>query len=288
MYDIILACRPKQWIKNVLVFAALVFSQELFVLDALLHALGGFVLFTLVSSSVYLLNDTLDRKEDALHPEKKHRPIASGKVQPEHALLTFAICILLAIGGSIYWYSLAMLGTLSLYFVVNLVYSFWLKKIVIIDLMSVATGFVLRAIAGAVAINVVISPWLLAATFFAALFLILGKRRHELMNLGENTVKHRKVLGEYSKEMLDGMLIIVTTITVVMYVLYTMAETTIERFHTQNLIFTVVFVVYGIFRTFYLIYQRNEGGAPTEMLLKDRPLQLNILFWLITVIVLIY
>lgn len=288
MMNLLLACRPKQWIKNLLVFAALIFSQELFVASAFWHAVGAFVLFTIVASSVYLINDISDREQDRLHPTKKYRPIASGAVSVHTAISAIAVGLMSVVVCSYVYYPLQLFLVLACYFILNILYSVYLKKMVIIDLMVVAAGFVLRAIAGAVAIQVSISPWLLAATFFASLFLVLGKRRHELMNLGENTSKHRKVLSEYSKEMLDSMLVIVTSITIVMYVLYTMAATTIERFGTQHLIFTVVFVVYGIFRTYYLIYQKNEGGAPTEMLLKDKPLQLNIILWLIVVIALIY
>lgn len=288
MIHLFLACRPKQWIKNILVFAALIFSQELFITAAFWHAVGAFVLFTIVSSSVYLINDIADKEEDRLHPDKKHRPIASGKLSVSVAGGAVIIGLINVFLLSYLYYSPWLLFVFGLYFIMNILYSAYLKRLVIIDLMIVAAGFVLRAIAGAVAIQVSISPWLLAATFFAALFLVLGKRRHELLNLGEDTVKHRKVLSEYSKEMLDSMLVIVTSITIVMYVLYTMAPATIERFQTQNLIYTVVFVVYGVFRTYYLIYQKNEGGAPTEMLLKDKPLQINILLWLIVVMLLIY
>jgi len=288
MMNLLLACRPKQWIKNLLIFAALVFSQELFVASAFWHAVGAFVLFTIVASSVYLINDISDREQDRLHPTKKYRPIASGVVPIPIAIGAVVIGLIAVFVFSYVYYPLQLLFVLTFYLILNISYSVYLKKMVIIDLMVVAAGFVLRAIAGAVAIQVSISPWLLAATFFASLFLILGKRRHELMNLGEHTTKHRKVLSEYTKEMLDSMLIIVTSITIVMYVLYTMAPATIERFGTQNLIFTVVFVVYGIFRTYYLIYQKNEGGAPTEMLLRDRSLQINIALWLFFVLMLIY
>lgn len=288
MMNLLRACRPKQWIKNLLIFAALIFSQELFIADAFWHAVGAFVLFTIVSSSVYLINDIADKHEDQLHPEKKKRPIASGALAVSHAWTAVILGLVVVCWFGYVYYSPWLLAVFGVYFVINVLYSAYLKRLVIIDLMVVAGGFVLRAIAGAVAIQVSISPWLLAATFFAALFLVLGKRRHELMNLGENTTKHRKVLSEYSREMLDSMLMIVTSITIVMYVLYTMAPATIDRFGTQNLIFTVVFVIYGIFRTYYLIYQKNEGGAPTEMLLRDKPLQINILLWLIVVLLLIY
>ena len=283
-----IAMRPRQWIKNLLVFAALLFSRELFHVEHITETLLAFAAFCLSASAIYLINDVRDKEEDVHHPVKKNRPIAAGKVSVSEAYSVAVILLLVSFGGSYLLLPLNFLLILGGYLTMNILYSAGLKKVVIIDLLIVSIGFVLRAIAGAVAISVSISPWLLGTTFFVALFLILGKRRHELITLGADGANHRSVLDEYSKEMLDALLIIVTTSTIMMYVLYTLAERTIEIFGTANLVYTVVFVVYGIFRAFYLIYQKQQGGAPTEMLLSDRPLQINILLWIVTVSSIIY
>lgn len=270
------------------VFAALVFAEELTNPSLVWLALKALVAFCLVSSSVYVFNDLADMAKDRHHPEKKHRPLASGKLSVRLAMVGGLVCLGMGIIGGLVFINSAFVMVLLAYLIVNILYSLGLKRVVIVDLLLVAVGFVLRAIAGALAISVAISPWLLSATFFLALFLILGKRRHELLNLGDDGAKHRSVLGDYSQTMLDAMLLMVTTTTIVMYSLYTMAPQTIEHFNTNLLIYTVIFVVYGIFRAFYLIYQKNQGGAPTEMLLTDRPLQLNLLLWLIIVLAIIY
>ena len=282
------AMRPKQWTKNLLVFAALLFSKELFNVNHITETILAFILFCLAASAIYVVNDIGDREEDAYHPTKKLRPIASGKVSIHEAQLLVISLLTIVLVTSLLLLPLSFLFVLILYVVLNFFYSSGLKHVVIVDLLIVATGFVLRAIAGAVAINVSISPWLLATTFFAALFIILGKRRHELLSLGEVSKNHRSVLGEYSQEMLDAFLIIATTASIIMYVLYTMAERTIEIFSTANLIYTVIFVVYGIFRAYYLIYQKQQGGAPTEMFLTDRQLQVNMILWVIAVASVIY
>jgi len=272
--------RPKQWIKNVFLLAGLIFtldrphtSRDVFLV------LAGFALFSLLSSSVYLLNDVADRAQDRLHPRKRNRPIAAGVVPPRLAAWCAGALALIALTAS-----LALnrdFGLIAcLYFLITLAYSFRLKHVVIVDVMTLASGFVLRAVAGARVIEVQVSPWLLVCTTLFALFLGLAKRRHELVLLAGDAGRHRKILDEYSVEMIDQMITIVTSCTLMAYSLYTFNSET-ARGH-RSLMITIPFVIYGIFRYLYIVQKKGGGGSPASDLLDDPPLLVNLVLWVLT------
>jgi len=280
LYGLWRSMRPKQWIKNCFLFAGLIFT-----LDHrhpprdLLLVTVAFALFSLLSSSVYLLNDVADRVQDRLHPKKRYRPIAAGVVSPVLAAWTAGGLALAALIGS-----LALNRELGLvacvYFLVTLAYSFRLKHVVIVDVLTLASGFVLRAVAGALVISVQISPWLLVCTTLFALFLGLAKRRHELVLLAGDAGRHRKILDEYSVEMIDQMITIVTSCTMMAYSLYTFNSET-ARGH-RSLMITIPFVIYGIFRYLYIVQKKGGGGSPASDLLDDPPLLVNLVLWVLT------
>ena len=279
--------RPRQWVKNLLVLAPLLFSQNLLVPEAVVRALAAFALFCLASSSVYLLNDIQDYKKDRLHPTKRRRPIASGELGVGAAWTIMTVLLMCALAGGLAL-STTTAMILAAYWIINLLYSVWLKHIVILDLFALASGFVLRVVGGGIAIQVEISHWLVLCTMLLALFLGFSKRRHELMLLGNEAASHRPVLVEYNPLFLDMMVGIVTASTVMSYALYTVSEETVRRFHTQGLLLTLPFVLYGIFRYLYLIYHKNQGGDPTENLLSDRCLIVNLCLWAATVGIIVY
>lgn len=274
--------RPRQWTKNLLLFAALVFSKNLFHLPMLKDVFVAFIIFCLLSGSVYTLNDLIDLAQDRNHPKKSKRPLASGKLKPSTAIISGIILVVLSLANA-FWLNTNFAWIAVGYFILQIAYSTVLKHVVILDVLAVSVGFVLRAIAGAEVIEVPISSWLLICTILLALFLALGKRRHELLLLENNAVHHRKILYEYSPGLLDQMISVATASTVVAYALYTMSTETIEKFHTDNLKYTIPFVLYGIFRYLYLIHQKSEGGSPEKILLNDRPLLINIILYLLTV-----
>ena len=279
---IIRTMRPKQWTKNLLLFAALIFSQNLFQTAMLGDVIIAFLIFCILSGSVYTLNDLIDLNQDRQHPKKSKRPLASGKLKPPLAIISGIIMVSLSL-TSAFWLSTNFAWIALGYFILQIAYSTLLKHVVILDVLAVSTGFVLRAIAGAEVINVPISSWLLICTILLALFLALGKRRNEILLLEENAVHHRKILYEYSPGLLDQMISVATASTVVAYALYTMSAETIKKFHTDNLKYTIPFVLYGIFRYLYLIHQKSEGGSPEKILLNDKPLLINIILYLITI-----
>lgn len=285
--QIIISMRPYQWVKNVLVFAALFFSLSFLKPEAILLSLGAFAAFCLVSSGIYLLNDIRDREADRLHPQKKHRPIAAGRLSPRAAtlalffLITSGLLLSIVVGRD---FTLVVL----LYIGLNLGYSLGLKRVVLLDVMIVAVGFLLRAVAGAFAIEVAVSPWLFICTLLLALLLVFGKRRHELAMLSDHADEHRDSLREYSLPLLEGFMFISAGAAIVTYSLYTMAEETIERFETQGLIATTPFAVYGIFRYLYLIYIKRGGGDPTRLMVKDKPFLINALLWVLLVLFILY
>jgi len=279
--------RPVQWVKNVLIFAGLIFSQNFFSAPLFLKSLFAFALFCGISSSVYLLNDVLDLKNDKLHPMKSRRPLASGELS-----ISSGLFLSLILGGMAIVLSFLLERNLGLivavYFFLNLLYSVYLKQMVILDVMCVAAGFVLRAVAGAVVIQVTISSWLVVCTILLALFLGFSKRRHELILLEDNAVEHRKILAEYSPYFLDQMIAVVTASTVVAYAFYTLSPEVMEKLGTRYMDLTIPFVLYGIFRYLYLIHQKKEGGRPTRMLLTDKPILINIVLWLVSVFLILY
>jgi 4-hydroxybenzoate polyprenyltransferase len=279
--------RPKQWVKNFLVLAPLIFSLHLFDQIAVVRAGVMFVLFCLISSSVYLLNDILDYEQDRLHPVKQHRPIASGDISMTSGFVFMIALLLIALGGAIVLSFQAFL-VLLVYWLINLLYSSGLKHQVLLDVFALASGFVLRVMGGAVAINVAISPWLLLCTLLLALFLGFGKRRYELVLLGDRASEHRQVLSEYNILFLDMMIAVLTACTVMSYALYTVSEVTVRQFNTEGLLLTLPFVLFGIFRYLYLVYHKQRGGDPTQTLLSDPQVVLTLFLWGVAVGIIIY
>ncbi len=272
--------------KNFFVFAGLVFGHRLFT-TAIWPALAAFAIFCALSGAVYLINDVADRARDRLHPKKRERPIAAGRLPVGVAL---AVALVLTAGAltSAARISMGLLLVAIAYIVLLAAYSAWLKHIVIVDVLTVAVGFVLRALAGTLAIDVAISGWLLICTILVALFLALGKRRHEYLALDADAARHRPILAEYSAGLLDQMIAVVTASTVTAYALYTMSPETVAKFHTQLLPATLPFVLYGIFRYLYLLYRRQLGGNPSELFLNDRALLVNTACWIAAVVLIIY
>jgi 4-hydroxybenzoate polyprenyltransferase len=287
MAAMIRLARPHQWIKNTLVGAALVFSQRLFdPLDVLLTAVA-FVAFCALSSAGYVLNDIVDRDADRLNPEKSDRPLARGDLTVAAAsrmgLMLAAIAMVLS--AALGW---KFAGIALLYAALQFAYSLWAKHHVVIDVIAVALGFVMRAFAGGVAIHVGVSPWLAFITFVLALFLVLARRRHELIVLGDSATAHRGSLAQYSVRLVDQMISIVAGATLVSYMIYTASAEVEAKLGTPYLYLTVPFVAFGILRYLYLIDERNEGGDPAQVLLRDRPLLLAVALWILTDIALLY
>lgn len=279
--------RPTQWLKNGILLAPLIFAGELTNTSKLATALGATVLFCLLSSAVYVFNDIIDREKDKLHPLKKERPIASGKISAGNAAMFMAV--LLIVGLVVAWNINARFFNIAVVFVLlNLFYTVWLKHVVIVDSMVVAISFVLRAYAGAFAIEVAASKWLLINTLLLALFLAFGKRRHELVFLEETATAHRKALMSYSPYLLDQLIGVVTPAVVVMYMLYSFSTEVSHKLGTENLFLTIPFVVYGIFRYLYLIHKEDKGGSPTRLLITDLPILLTVVLWLVTAVIVLY
>ena len=272
--------RPRQWTKNLFVLAVLLFSKNLFNYSLAWRVFLGFFLFSLLTSSVYILNDIVDIKEDRRHPQKKNRPLPSGKLKVSTAFIFTLFTLALSFGLSFYLdtiFGLLLLG----YLILNLVYTKCLKHVVILDVFCIAAGFLLRVIAGAVLIDVEVSTWLLICTLVLALFLGFSKRRHELVILGTESVNHKRVLAEYNVHFLDMMIGTLTASTVMSYALYTISDETIRKFNTEKLILTIPFVLYGIFRYLYLVYHKAEGGNPIQNILLDIPLIISVGLWVV-------
>ncbi|MCL6611475.1 MAG: decaprenyl-phosphate phosphoribosyltransferase [Peptococcaceae bacterium] len=274
--------RPKQFIKNLFVFAGIIFSGNLFNIPMLLKVTGSFVVFCLISGAVYLVNDIVDLDKDRNHPKKKSRPLAAGLISIRGSA---AAAAMISAGSLALAFALSpALGVISAaYLGLMFLYSFYLKSIIILDVFTIALGFVLRVVAGTEVIRVYLSPWAVMCTFFLALFLALGKRRNEKIVLGDNANNHRASLESYSMALIDQLISIVTTSTIVSYFLYT--------FKTgQELIsiITVPFVLFGLFRYLYLVYSENSGGSPEEIVISDRPLQITALLWTATSLVVHY
>ena len=290
--SLFVSLRPAQWTKNLFVFGALLFGERAgrpAFLDpaAIAHAIGAFVVFCALSGVVYLINDVADRENDRLHPLKRFRPIASGAVSPSLAIAT---AIVLGLGALASSYALrpAFAIVAVAYLLLQFLYSGALKHMVILDVIALATGFVLRAAGGAVAIDVPISHWLLILIMLLALFLALSKRRHELVLLADGAGSHRPILQEYSPYLLDQMIGVVTASTLVSYVIYTISPETVQKFHTDYLGLTLVFPLYGIFRYLYLVHQKEGGGSPSDMLQNDRPLLACVALWAVSVAAILY
>jgi 4-hydroxybenzoate polyprenyltransferase len=274
--------RPKQWTKNGLLFAALAFSVHKVQWLDWVYGVLGFMVFCLISGAVYIMNDVADIQKDRAHPLKSKRPIAAGQIKPSiaigYGMVILALSLLVAFKLGLFF------GIVSTaYFVLNIAYSFYLKHIVIIDIMSIASGFVLRAVAGAAVIHQPLTAWFLICTMLLALFLAVSKRRHELIDMGSNPEAQRRVLRHYSVQLLDQMISIVTTAAIISYALFTFTSG-----HTLHLMWTIPIVVYGIFRYLYLIYQQDKGGSPEQVLLEDKPILVTVLLFGVVSIVIVY
>jgi len=279
--------RPEQWTKNLLVFAALLFARRLFDPAAVLQALAAFAIFCGLSGAVYLLNDVSDRESDRQHPVKRHRPIAAGHVSAPTAVAWALVLIALGLTLS-FWLQTGFGMAAAAYLVLQAAYTRVLKHVVILDVMAIAFGFVLRAVAGGLVIGVPISDWLVICTILLALFLGLSKRRHELTLLAAGAAGHRRILEEYDPYLLDQMIAVVAAATLVAYIIYCLSPETTARFGTHWLVLTVPFPIYGLFRYLYIVHRKDGGGNPSEMLLTDRPLLSCVGLWGLTVVAVIY
>lgn len=287
MIPLLKSLRPNQWTKNFFVFAGIIFALKFFEIALLLKVIYAFIAFCLLSSSIYLINDVKDAESDRKHPTKKLRPIAAGQLSAPLAIILAMVLAVLSLAFS-FFLSLPFALAALTYFILMVLYTFLLRDIVILDVFSIAAGFVLRAIAGVVVIGVELSPWLVICTILLSLFIALGKRRHELVSLSDGAIEHRKILDEYNPQLLDQLISAVAGSTVMAYTLYTLSPETIVKFGTHNLVYSVPFVLYGIFRYLYLIYQKEKGGKPEEVLLTDIPLLLDIILWLGSIALIIY
>jgi len=285
--DIWQLLRPTQWSKNTVLFAALIFSKHLFVFSDVALVAAAFLCFCCVASGAYVMNDIRDCERDRQHPLKARRPLPSGRIQRGTAVV---IAVALTGAGLIGAFALGLgFGLLTaFYFALQVAYTFVVKDMVILDVMSIATGFVVRAVAGGVVIAVPVSPWLIICTFLLALFLGFSKRRHELVLLDDRAIEHRASLREYSPYFLDQMIAVVTASTVVAYAIYTVSPEVREKLGTDQLYLTVPFVLFGIFRYLYLVHQREQGGNPTQLLLSDQPMLVDVVLWILTASVLLY
>jgi 4-hydroxybenzoate polyprenyltransferase len=273
------AMRPHQWVKNVFVFAAPFFGKELTHLPTALHAIEAFAAFCLASSAVYVLNDLADVERDRLHPVKRDRPFASGRLSTTAGGVLCAVLIAGAVVLCLLMQNVWAAVVLAIYVAANLLYSTMLKQVVILDVMFIAAGFLLRVLMGAYATAVRPSHWLLLCTLTLSLFLGFTKRRAELVTLGKNGSEQRQVLQHYNVAFLDQMIAVVTGATVVCYIMYAVDERTMEMFGTRYLLGTVPFVLYGIFRYLYLNHNFNEGENPSKTIIRDRPFQINLVLW---------
>jgi 4-hydroxybenzoate polyprenyltransferase len=280
--------RPSQWIKNAFVFAPLVFSKHLFDLPLFIITLKGFISFSILSSSVYVFNDILDREADAAHPLKRNRPLASGAVSIPAASVVIALLLVIAALVSVSLprgFQAVILG----YLVLQVLYSIALKKIVILDVFIIASGFMLRVLAGAEVIDVMISNWIILCTMFLSLFLALAKRRGEIILFQHvDSTSERKVLQQYDVYFLDNMMMIASSGMAIAYALYTVADRTVAAFGTDYLIFTTIFVLFGIFRYLFLVMKKNMGENSVAIILRDKPMFINLCLWFLSCVIIIY
>ncbi len=288
LINFIRAMRLRQWTKNAIIYGGIVFDGQLFILDSFLRVTVSFILLCLVSSAVYVINDLMDIESDRQHPKKRFRVIASGALPIPAARVGALLLILISTGGAAL-YSPGLAVLLLAYLFLHVLYSWKLKHIVILDVLSVAAGFVLRVAAGVVVVHVqAFSPWLYACTALLALFLIIGKRRQELLELGNDAGSIRVTLDSYNLPLLDDMLRMVMTSTLIAYLLYTIEAPSVLLAGTKLALLTVPFVLYALWRYLYLIHVNGEGSAPDEVLLRDRPLQISILLWGLTFVAILY
>ena len=287
MKALFISLRPKQWGKNVVVFAGLIFARDIFHVEKVLSALVAFALFCAISSSGYLINDVLDKEKDSKHPKKRFRPIAAGAVSTATAI---TIAVILFLASSIAAFSLnTNFGVvLTSYFIFTFLYSLYLKNIIIVDVLIISCGFMFRVIGGTMAIRALSSSWLIICTIFLALFFALNKRKAEYLALKESATSVRQTLGQYSEKFLDQMINTVSTGCIIAYALYTLDPETVTKFATRNLVFTLVFVIYGLFRYLYLVNNRSLGESPELVILADKPILICITLYAVTVFLAIY
>lgn len=278
--ELISSMRPKQWYKNLILFVGIVFSHNLFSFSMWFNIISAFTIFCMLSGSDYVINDILDIERDKSHPTKRERPIAYGKLKKSHAILFATILIILALSGSYLIDYLFFIVSIMFFFLHN-AYTLFLKHIILVDVLTISTNFVIRAIAGCLAISVLVSPWLIICAFLLALFLALGKRRHELVLLGEEAKMHRKILEQYSTEMLEQMISITSGALIISYSLYTFLADNIY------MMLTIPFAVYGLFRYLFLVHAKNFGGE-TEMIFKDKGMLLSMILWAVLVVLILY
>ncbi|NFA62181.1 decaprenyl-phosphate phosphoribosyltransferase [Clostridium sporogenes] len=280
---IIALMRPKQWIKNFFVFAAVIFSGNLMNEGILKNNIITFILFCLTSSTIYILNDIVDIEKDRKHPEKKNRPLPSGRVSKSTAIIMNIVMLFIVLFCSYKFVDYKVMYIYLMYIVINILYCFKLKNVVILDVMVITFGFVLRVESGSLATKVSVSPWLFLCTILLSLFLALNKRKSEIITLKDKSGSHRKILEEYSIELIDNMLTIVTPSILISYCLYTFSSV-----QSKRMMYTIPFVLYGIFRYQYLMTNHNLGGKPEAVFGKDKPFLVNMVLWVISVVVIIY
>ena len=286
-FNLLVSLRPSQWIKNLILFAPLIFGHQLTELAMVEMAGIAFLVFCALSGAIYLVNDVLDREQDRWHPLRGHRPIASGAIEPRVAVSAALLLSVVALGAA-FWIGPAF-GVVGTAFVaLSVAYSKWVKHIMILDVLTIAIGFVLRAVAGGIAIAVPLSRWLLVCTILLALFLALSKRRHELVLLADGAAEHRPILKEYTPYLLDQMIAVVTASTLIAYVFYAISPETEQRFGTSLLALTIPLPLYGIFRYLYLVHQKQRGENPSELVVTDVPLLVCVALWALAVILIIY
>jgi len=286
--DLIISLRPKQWIKNFFVFVPMIFSAKILSGYIILYGFFTFVFFCLLSSAIYLVNDVIDRKQDLLHPIKSKRPVAQGKISVGLALVISLFLVLFSFAGMFIFGNLALIITAIAYVILNLLYNLALKKVVILDVITVALGFELRVWAGSVIIGIQPSAWLQVFTFLLALFISFAKRREEILSLKKSAIKHRQVLSGYRLIFIDQLIAICGGIIILAYALYTLSVEIIRGAKGHLMIYTVPFVVYGVFRYLYLMYMHKEGGDPAEIVFSDKPLLFDLFLWLVSTCVILY
>jgi 4-hydroxybenzoate polyprenyltransferase len=289
LINLVKLARPKQWVKNFFVFAPLLFSRHVFDLQFLITSIEAFFIFSLASSSVYIINDIMDVEADRAHPKKKYRPIASGEISVKVAVI-FLLILLAVIILSAFHMRPVFTSVIVIYLFTNLLYSIKIKSIVLLDVFFISLGFMLRVLGGAAAINVPISSWMVLTAIFISLFLAVSKRRGELSQVvnTNNIEKQRKVLKEYSIEFADQLNTIAAAGTIISYALYTVSDRTVAMFGTDKLMYTTPFVIYGIFRYMYLMHKKNMGESPTSIVTKDIPIMINVFLFLLVCLVIIY
>jgi 4-hydroxybenzoate polyprenyltransferase len=287
LWHIIVSMRPRQWTKNLVLFAGIVFSMHLFDLSLLERSFYGFIVFCLLSGAVYIVNDVSDRARDREHPGKQRRPIAAGLLNPAEAL-SFAVILIAALLGVSWVLGREFFAVAAAFVALNFAYSFFLRGVVILDVFSISFNFLLRAVGGVAVLKtsvpgIEISPWLLICTLFLSLFLGFCKRRNEIVFL-EEAQEHRAALRDYSVLLLDQLVGLSATTALVSYSIYTVWPSTVEKFGTSNLVYTIPFVVFGIMRYLYIVYRRNEGGDPSGTLLTEKSILATVFLWAVTVI----